>query len=334
MANAKPPPGGLLHDAATVIRGILMGSADVIPGVSGGTVALIVGIYERLVTAISHFDVHFLSLVRRGQWLRAAVHIDLRFLVALAAGIGIGIVALGGLMNELLAGPVSRPLTLAAFFGMILASTLIVGRKIEVKWASEWVTVLVCGVVGAAFAWWLTTLAETSVQPSLSYLFFCGMIAICAMILPGISGAYILMILGAYAYMTSILKALPQGQVSLENVVAVAVFATGCGIGLLSFSKILRWLLAQLHSQTMAVLCGFMIGAIRKIWPFQRDETPEVAELDHKRFVNEFPDVIDGQFLLVVAIAIAAMLAVLALDRWGRSTTSASRGETGPLDHE
>jgi putative membrane protein len=195
------------------------------------------------------------------------------------------------------------------------------------------VTALLCGGAGAAFAWWLTTLSETSVQPSLGYLFCCGMIAICAMILPGISGAYILMILGAYAYMTSILKALPQGQVTGEDMIAVAVFAAGCGIGLLSFSKILRWLLADCHSQTMAVLCGFMIGAIRKIWPYQLDTTPEVTELDHKRFVNELPEAIDAQFFLVVAIAIAAMIAVLALDRWGRRTTAASRDETGPSNH-
>ena len=140
----------LRDDSGNFVRGILMGGADVIPGVSGGTVALIVGIYERLVTAISHFDVKLVTLVRQRQWGRVAGHVDLRFLVALALGIGTAIVALGGLMNELLAGEATRPPTLAAFFGMIVASTLIVARRIDVKSLDQWFGVVVLVASGAA----------------------------------------------------------------------------------------------------------------------------------------------------------------------------------------
>jgi putative membrane protein len=325
----KQPSTSLRDDSGNFVRGILMGGADVIPGVSGGTVALIVGIYERLVTAISHFDVKLVTLVRQRQWGRVAGHVDLRFLVALALGIGTAIVALGGLMNELLAGEATRPPTLAAFFGMIVASTLIVARRIDVKSLDQWFGVVVLVASGAAFAWWITTLGERAVEPSLPYLFLCGMIGICAMILPGISGAYILLILGTYAHMTHILKALPKGQVDAANLAEVAVFAAGCAIGLLSFSKILRWLLAHQHWQTMAVLCGFMIGALRKIWPFQNDLTPNKTELKHKVYENMFPESFDGRVATVIVIAVVSMAAVFLLDWLGRSTRDASDKSPG-----
>jgi putative membrane protein len=321
-AAMKQRAGKLLYDAGNVVRGLLMGAADVIPGVSGGTIALILGIYERLVSAISHFDASLIGLVRRQQWLAAARHVDLRFLVGLGCGIGAGIVSLGGLMNELLAGANSRPLILAAFFGMIVASAVIVARKIDLDGPAQLLPSGLLILLGAVFAWWLTTMDKSTVEPSLAYLFFCGMIGICAMILPGISGAYLLMILGAYAHMTHILKGLPKGEISAQSLTEVAVFATGCGLGLLCFSKVLRWLLAHRHWQTLSVLCGFMIGALREIWPFQKDLTPAETELKHKEFANLFPE-INGTFFTVLVIVLAAMAAVFALDFVGRRTKAA-----------
>jgi putative membrane protein len=314
---------GLAEDALNVLRGVLMGAADVIPGVSGGTVALIVGIYQRLVTAISRFDLTFVSLLRQRKLGTAMQHVELRFLFALGLGISVGIVVLGGLMNDLLTGASTRGPTLAAFFGMILASTVLVGRQIDVK--SKWhiPVAILLAAVGARFAWWLTSLqgapAEdasqmTAQDPSLAFLLACGMIAICAMILPGISGAYILLILGVYAHMTGILKALPKGQVDVNDLLEVAVFCGGCGIGLLAFSKFLRWLLTHYHWQTMAVLCGFMIGALRRVWPFQLDRTPDVHELKYKLFVNTWPEALDQDVVIVVVVTLLAMAAVFTLD--------------------
>jgi putative membrane protein len=328
------PRTSLAGDTANFMRGVLMGGADVIPGVSGGTVALIVGIYERLITAISHFDTTFVAFLRQRDWWGAMRHVDLRFLIALGLGIAGGIVALGGLMNDLLLGAGTRGPTLAAFFGMILASTVLVGRQVNVKTMWQTGVAVLLALLGARFAWWLTSLQGTAADdPSLPYLMACGMIAICAMILPGISGAYILLILGTYAHLTAILKALPRGQVTGHDLVEVATFVAGCGVGLLAFSKFLRWLLAHHHWQTMAVLCGFMIGALRRVWPFQLDKTPDEPELKYKVFENVWPETFDQRVVIIVTVAVVATATVFALDWLGRWKKSAAGTEPGQQKH-
>jgi len=317
------PKHSIPRDLGNVARGVLMGGADVIPGVSGGTVALMLGIYERLVTAISHFDVRLLGLLRAKQWKLAIGHVDLRFLITLAMGIGSGVMALGILMNRLLTDPATRPLTLAAFFGMILASAVLVGRSIEVESERSIGGLLLLGLGGVVFAFGVTMLPTSALDPSYGYLFLCGMIAICAMILPGISGAYILLILGVYGFMTGILEELAHGAITSHSITATIVFASGCAIGLLAFSKVLRWMLAHLHAATMAVLCGFMIGALRKIWPFQTDLTPDVEKLKEKDFENFLPTQLDGQFFSVLAVALIAAALTFALDWIGRKTKAA-----------
>ncbi len=288
-----------------------MGAADIIPGVSGGTVALILGIYNRLVTAISHVDSTFVKLLIGGQWSAAARRIDLRFLIALGLGIVTGIVALGSVMHWLLEHRMQY--TLAAFFGLIAASSLLVGRMIE-RWSPAIFGLLAAGL---ALALWIVQRPALQHPPEeLWYVFVCGVIGICAMILPGISGAFILLILGKYHDITGIIKDTLKLQISAQNVATVLVFGTGCLVGLILFSKCLRWLLARHESQTMAVLCGFMLGSLWKIWPFQRDLTPQVAEFKHKQFAHlslgEVP--FDGTFWLTLAIALAAAGFVLALD--------------------
>jgi putative membrane protein len=304
-------PPSFAGDAKQVVRGFLMGGADIIPGVSGGTVALILGIYERLVTALSRFDTTFLGHLKALRIRDALAHIDFRFLAALGTGIVVGIGSLASLMHHLMTDPQLRPLTLAGFFGLILASGYLVGRRVE-RWSGGAVGLAVAGTV---FAYWLTGLQSATVEPTYAYVFFSGAIAICAMILPGISGAYILLLLGMYIYVTGLIKGLPHGEISAEALVTVAIFCAGCGIGLLSFSKLLRWLLARHGSLTMALLGGFMIGSLRKIWPFKQDLTPDEHELKLKQFANVLPDSMDGPALLVVGIMIGAAVAVLVLDR-------------------
>ncbi len=241
-----------------------MGGADIIPGVSGGTIALILGFYERLVFSLSHFDLTLLQHVRRRELAVAARHIDLRFLLATGFGAITGIVSLAGLMNYLLEN--QRQHTQAVFFGLILASSLLVFRMIR-RWSP---LIVAAPIVGAVAAFIIVGLPLLESPPEGDgYVFISGMTAICATILPGISGAYVMVILGIYEPVTGLLRQMLHGDITLEGLGTLGAFAAGAGIGLLGFSKILRRLLAHFETLTFAVLCGFMVGSLRKIWPFQ-----------------------------------------------------------------
>ncbi len=297
-----------------LLRGLLMGAADIVPGVSGGTVALILGIYQRLVTAISRFDREALGLVLRGRWGEAATHVDLRFLAALGSGIAIGVVGLARLMHYLLEE--HRSPTFAAFFGLILGSSLLVGAMVRPKSHTGMAASALAGLAAAYFAYWLVGLDRIEPLQGLPYTFICGAIAICAMILPGISGAYILLLLGKYEQITGILKGLPHGDVSVGDLATLAVFAAGCAIGLALFSRVIRWLLAHYWPVTMAALCGFMIGSLKMVWPWQRDTTPYEDDFKLKIFEYVKPK-FDGQGMMYIALAIAGLALVLALHHFG-----------------
>ena len=303
------------HDLTHIARGLLMGAADVVPGVSGGTVALVAGIYDRLVGALSRFDTQLLSHVRRREWRQAAQHMDLRFLIALGAGIASGILLCGGLVNTLLTQPSTRSATLAAFFGMIAASSVVVIRMIAPRTRGQCLGAAALVIIGTVVAYLVTSLPQSHVELRLWYVFLSAMIAICAMILPGISGAYVLLILGVYEPITGILKRLPKGEVDLNDLAAVAVFIAGCAIGLLSFSKLLKWLLARHEQPTMAVLAGFMIGAIHRVWPFQLDRTPDVSDLKHKIYEPYLPNSLTAEVLTSIVAALIAFALVLLLER-------------------
>ena len=299
---------------ALFVKGLLMGSADIVPGVSGGTIALIVGIYERLVTAISHFDSQLAKLVAARQWKAAAERVDLRFLIALGAGILTGVAALATLMHYLLEH--QRGPTLAVFFGLILASALLVGRMVKPRDSNHALICVLSGAAGAVFAFWLVGLEAVQASDSLAYYFLCGMVAICAMILPGISGAFILLILGAYESVTKIIKDLTHLEFTIAGLMQLGVFAAGCAVGLIGFAKLLRWLLQHYHDLTMAVLCGFMLGSLKRIWPFQTDTTPEVERLSLKKYESFMPDTWNAECSTCLTLAIAAFVAVLAVERF------------------
>lgn len=305
-------------DLSQVGRGMLMGGADVIPGVSGGTIALVLGIYERLVTAISHFDPLFLSLLAKRQIKEAADYIDLRFLIPLGTGILLGIVALGSVMHTLLED--YRQFTMAAFFGMIGASCYLVAKLVE-RWRAQEFVLLIAGTI---FAVWLVNQPALENPPDeLWYVFMCGAIAICAMILPGISGSFILLILGKYHEITGIIKEVLKLKLSIASLTLVATFASGCLIGLILFSKVLNWLLAKQTARTMSTLCGFMIGSLCKIWPFQVDITPDIVEFKHKQFeLQPFSEMsFNGEFAMTILIVFVAAVAILLLDRFGKPAT-------------
>lgn len=308
-----------LADLRTAGCGVLMGAADIVPGVSGGTVALILGIYHRLVTAISRFDRQLIRHLAARRWKDAAEHTDLRFVVALGSGIVTGIGGLAFLMHYLLEHQAQH--TRGVFFGLILASGLIVARSIS-RWSPAQIAALILGSIGAFFLVGLEALQNP--PDALWYLFLSGMIGICAMILPGISGAFILLILGKYADVTGLLRDVLRGSWEFDKLLSVAVFCLGCLSGLLVFSRLLRWLLSRYESVTLAVLCGLMLGSLRKIWPYKIDLTPAESSLKLKRFANVFPESLDASTVFTLALVIVAFFLVLMLEARSRKSRSVS----------
>lgn len=313
MSDSRPGfTPSFRSDIGHVGCGFLMGAADIVPGVSGGTMALILGVYERLVSAISQCNADFVRLVVSQKWKAAAEHIDLRFVVALGGGIMTGIVGLASLMNYLLTNQMSY--TFAAFSGMIVASSVLVARRVS-EWRLECLGLLIAGIV---IALRLVTLDALQNPPDATwYMFFCGMVGITAMILPGISGAFILLLLGRYESITGHIKGILHGDISFDVILSLSVFAAGCLIGLLSFSRILRWLLAKHSDATLALLCGFMIGSLYKLWPFQRDTTPDVEKFKLKVFENFIPASIDQNVVFAAILCLIGFAVVMTMDAVG-----------------
>ncbi len=285
-----------------------MGGADIIPGVSGGTVALILGVYERLISAISHFDLTLFSHVKNRRWKEAAEHNDCRFQVMLFTGIGLGVVSLAGLMHYLLENEMQY--TYSVFFGLIFASSILVGKLI-----TRWTFLNIAGLIsGGVFAFWLVGQLPQTPPQGIWYIFLCGVIAICAMILPGISGAFILLIMGKYSDITGALRELIHGNITSEAITQITAFGVGAFIGIVSFSKFLKWLLSHYQQITMALLCGFMVGSLRKLWPFTQDMTPDVLKFKLKTFKPVWPDFGDHTVWISLILAIVAALIVFFLD--------------------
>lgn len=235
-----------------------MGSADVVPGVSGGTIAFITGIYEELLDSINSFDTQAFKLLfsfrLRDFWKK----INGGFLLPLVTGILLSAMSLAKIITFLLE---EHPIQIwSFFFGLIIISSISVAKEIK-KW--DFLTIISC-LSGVAVAFIITTVTPSTTPNSLWFVFISGAIAICAMILPGISGSFILLILGKYAYIMSALK-------NLDTAV-IAVFASGCVIGLFTFSRIISWFLRKFHNYAIALLAGFMIGSLNKIWPWKKAE--------------------------------------------------------------
>ena len=317
-----------VKDAKQFGRGLLMGGADIIPGVSGGTVALILGIYQRLVTAISRFDGTLIKLLAGRQWRAAAERVDLRFLSFLALGILTGGVTLAKTMRFLLTN--HRGYTLAVFFGLILASSILVSRLVGANTPKERFRAGALALAGAVFAFYLVGLEQVHLYDHPAYYFLCGCLAICAMILPGISGAYILWLLGAYEAVTGFIVRAVHFELSGSDLASVVAFGCGCVVGLISFSKILRRLLTVAHSTTLAVLGGFMIGSLRGLWPFQRLLNPEETELRLRRYESLMPDAMTTEVAITIGLVVLAAAALLLLERSAGGIRSPQQpGESG-----
>ncbi len=245
-----------LSPLGVYLRGVLMGAADIVPGVSGGTIAFITGIYDTLLASIRSFDLELLARLFRLDIKGAWQHVNGGFLLALLAGIGTSIFSLARLFSWILD---NHPVPLwAFFFGLILASAVVLLRQIE-GWTPARALCLLVGAVGAGI---IAFLPVANLDFGLVGVFLAGFVAICAMILPGISGSFILVLLGMYGTVLDAVKALDIGF--------LLVFCLGCGSGLLSFSRLLHWLLHRFHQATMAVLTGFLFGSLVIVWPWKK----------------------------------------------------------------
>ena len=238
------------------LKGVAMGAADAVPGVSGGTIAFISGIYEELVTTISNVDFSLFKTLKKEGILPFWKQLNGNFLLALLTGIIISFISFMRLAKFLLE---EHPLLIwSFFFGLIIASIYFVGKQIK-KWSSSTIIAL---IAGAVIAFYITGLPSLASNTNSYFLFIAGAIAICAMILPGISGSFILVILGAY-------KTLSDAFHDFD-IKKIALFASGAVVGLLSFSRVLKWLFKNYHNLTLALLTGFILGSLNKVWPYKK----------------------------------------------------------------
>ena len=283
---------GFWKNIMVAVKGACMGAADVIPGVSGGTIAFIMGIYDEFVGSLASINAEALRLLFKGRFAAFWKHINGSFLLSLVIGIGISIIALAGLMQMLLSDfPIQ---TWAFFFGLIVASSLFIIRGIS-GWKLREGLLLVFGILLGAV---ICTLSPTQTPDGLWFIFLSGALAICAMILPGISGSFILLILGKYEYVLGAISGLVAGVDPGRNLLILGVFGLGAIIGILAFSRFLHWLLARWQKETMIVLAGFIIGSLVKIWPWSNSEAivlsqfPELAS-----FGDALPTEIISQYM-------------------------------------
>lgn len=237
-------------------RGIAMGAADVVPGVSGGTVAFITGIYEELLDSIQSVNFKAVGVLFKEGPLAAWQHINGNFLLVLMLGVLTSVVSLARGISYLLD---NHPLLVwSFFFGLILASSIHMIKQIK-AWRA---TTLVAIVVGAITAYAIGEMKPSELSPDLLLFFGAGAIAICAMILPGISGSFILVLMGMYGHVLTAVKEL--------QLLTMLAFAAGCGVGLLSFSHLLSWLFKRFHDLTLGLLTGFLIGSLNLVWPWKQ----------------------------------------------------------------
>jgi putative membrane protein len=238
-----------------VLKGMGMGAADVIPGVSGGTIAFLTGIYSELISSIKSVDLSALKLLLSGKLGQFWKKINGNFLFSVIIGICISFLSLAKLMTYLM---VHHPIPLwSFFFGLIISSAVYILIEIK-KWSFSYIISLIVGIaIGAV----ICLLSPTETPTNLWFIFLCGAIAICAMILPGISGSFILLLLGKYHFM---LEAITEFKLKY-----IIVFILGAAIGIISFSHFLSWLLNKYYNSTICLLAGIMIGSLLKVWPWQ-----------------------------------------------------------------
>jgi putative membrane protein len=296
-------------------KGFLMGMADIIPGVSGGTIALITGIYKNLINSISAINIQFFKYLITFKFSKAIKIIPAKFLTILFLGVISAIILVARIMHYFMNE--FPTYTWSLFFGLILSSCFVLSKNIK-NWLD--IKTIVIFLIGILIGYSFVNLIPVQTPNSHLFIFLCGCIAICAMILPGISGSFILLILGKYAYVTGAIK----NPFMLESWPIIIVFTLGCIVGIISFSKFLTYLFKKFENQTFCFLTGLIIGTLKKIWPFKAQiETKLIRNKVYTiKEINIFPDSFNNQILLCLIIAIIGFLFVYLIDRIGNEKTN------------
>lgn len=300
-----------LHEYIFIIfKGMAMGAADVVPGVSGGTIAFITGIYEELINSIKSINLKALKVLTKDGFPAFWNHINGSFLLSVVLGIALSVISLARVIKELLE---SEPILLwSFFFGLIVASAITVGKSIT-KWD---ILNIASIVVGAVAGYLITALTPSNTPETFWFLIITGSIAICAMILPGISGSFILLILGKYAFVLDAIHTL--------DIYAISMVGIGALIGILSFSNVLSWLLTNFKNATTAILAGFMIGSLNKVWPWKQvletyvNSDGEVKPLVEKNILPaafEQISKMDSQLYLAIGLAVVGFFIIILFDK-------------------
>ena len=294
-------------------KGMAMGAVELVPGVSAGTIALLTGIYEEFIDALKAFSTVF-PILRKEGLKGAWNHVNGNFLLVLCGGMAIGIVALIKVIKYLLE---FEPIPIwSFFFGLIIVSSIFVGKTVKTWKVPQFIAL----VIGTIAVYWITGSAPAAESTSLLFVFFAGMLAICAMILPGISGSFILVLLGMYVFIIESLSDL--------NIAVIAVFGLGCILGLVSFTHLLSYLLKKHHDITLALLTGFMIGSLNKIWPWKRtlstmiDRHGEVVPKLQENILPQSMEV-NPQIGMAVGCAIAGFLLIFVIEKVAAKQNSA-----------
>ncbi len=278
------------------LKGVGMGAANVIPGVSGGTIALITGIYPRLIQALRHASQpSTIKDITRGQWARAWAHLDGWFLVALGMGVVVSILSLARLFDFLLLH--HEVVTMAFFFGLVLVSIIHVGRTVP-NWNASRVGALLLGVVVAVG---LAFVAPAEANASFGYLVICGVVAIGSMILPGLSGSFVLMLMGNYVLVIRGIKEFDFG--------VILPMGLGCAVGLLGFVQVLGWALKRAPHVVISLMTGFVLGSLLTIWPWKVQDVETITVAGESKdvvtgYTWELPTQFDATFFIAIALMI------------------------------
>jgi putative membrane protein len=296
------------------IKGMAVGIANIIPGVSGGTIALITGIFERLIDAIKSFDLQALKLLLKGDWSSFVKKTDFYFLVTLFAGVAAAIVSLAKLFDFLFH---HYPVYIwAYFFGLVLASVYYVGKTVE-KWS--W-SVILAFVIGTAVAVAVSVVNPAKENDSFLYLFLCGIVAVCSMILPGLSGSFVLILMGNY-------QLVAIEAINTMNFSVLIPVGLGAVVGLVAFSHVLSWVFKKYKDQTIAMLTGFILGSLSILWPWKEAQylTDATGEFIMKhgekvvaRYSVVFPETIDTTVVLGFVFMIIGYLTIVMVEKTAR----------------
>lgn len=289
------------------LKGIGMGAANVIPGVSGGTIALITGIFEKLIHSIKSFNLHALKLIFTGKFTEFAKYVNLDFLIAVFFGVGVSIISLAKLLKFLFE---NYPVYVwSYFFGLILASVYFVGRTIT-KWN---ISVIISFLIGTAIAVYITLMTPATENSAFWYLIICGVVAVCSMILPGLSGSFVLILLGNY-------QLVMIDAVSDLNFTILIPVVVGAAVGLIAFSHFLSWVFKKYKNQVIGILTGFILGSLGILWPWKQSITETFGDkIKTVGYKWSLPDSLNKEVLIALGLFVIGIVSIWLIEKFAQT---------------